>query len=125
MTDLKRIDPSLYDGVDFYRIDNQSINISAFKLIKTGNKKDGSPMGDLYDIIIFPDVSKKPSLPERFQAILTSPVDYVERMVESGFLGVVVRATDTSDDYMKEVFEEINENMIACIKNYEERENVK
>jgi hypothetical protein len=46
-------------------------------------------------------------------------------MVESGFLGVVVRATDTSDDYMKEVFDEINENMIVCIKNYEERENVK
>lgn len=125
MTNLRNIDPQHYDGVNFYRENDQAVNISVFKMIKQGTKKEGSPMGDLYDIILFPDIDRKPSLPERFQAILTSPIDYVENMITNGFLGVVVRATDTSDEYMEEAFNEINENVEEWIKDYEESENVK
>ena len=95
-----------YDGFNFYREDEETVNISAFKLPDPGIKKEGSPMGDLYDIIIFNDVLENPSLPERFEAILISPIDYVERMVKDGFLGVAVKSSTTSGKFMETVFTE-------------------
>ena len=112
-----------YDGLTFYREDEETVNIAGFKLENPGVKKTGSPMGDLYDIIIFNDVLKKPSMPERFEAILSSPMDYVKRMVGDGFLGVIVKSTSTSDEFMNDAFETAEDYVRDWIKQSEGKDN--
>jgi hypothetical protein len=104
------------DGINFYRVDEKNIKIEGFELKELGTKNPGSPMGDLYDIVIFADVTIKPFLPERFEAILVSPIDYVNRMIENGFLGTVVKSTDKSKEFVDNIYDKILEEY----QNYEE-----
>ena len=112
-----------FDGINFYREDPVCVNIAGFKLEDPGTKKEGSPMGDLYDIIIFPDVMNNPSQPERFQAILTSPLHYISRMIDDGFLGVVAKVTTTSDNFMQGIHKSMDDLVEVYIKHYEEDQN--
>lgn len=112
-----------YDGLTFYREDSETVNITGFKLEDPGIKKNGSPMGELYDIIIFNDVLQNPSMPERFEAILSSPIDYVKRMINDGFLGVVVKSSSTSDKFMNEAFETAEEYIQDWMKHHEGKHN--
>lgn len=75
-------------------------------------------MGDLYDIIIFPE--EPPKMPERFSAVLSSPTHYVTRMIEDGFLGVVARKTTNSDEFMNDTLNHMNVMVAEYIKLYEE-----
>ena len=112
-----------YDGLTFYREDLKTVNIAGFKMDDPGTKKEGSPMGDLYDIIIFNDVLENPSMPERFEAILSSPMDYVKRMVNDGFLGVVVKSSSTSGKFMDDTFKTAEEYVRDWMKQHEEKNN--
>ena len=95
------------DGISFYRVDEKNIKIEGFEIKELGIKNPGSTMGDLYDIVIFADNTIKPFLPERFQAILISPIDYVNRMIENGFLGTVVKSTDKSEEFVDTLYDRI------------------
>jgi hypothetical protein len=111
---------SEFDGNNFYR-NEENIEVDSFQYTEPFVKLEGSAMGDLYDIIIFPE--DPPKMPERFKAILSSPIHYVERMVKDGFLGVVAKATTTSDEFMDEVEEHFNAMVAIYVKHYEEDEN--
>jgi hypothetical protein len=111
---------SEFDGINFYR-NEENIEVDSFQYTEPFVKLEGSAMGDLYDIIIFPE--DPPKMPERFKAILSSPIHYVERMVKDGFLGVVAKATTTSDEFMDEVEEHFNAMVAIYVKHYEEDEN--
>lgn len=106
-----------FDGINFYR-NEENIEVDSFQYTEPFIKLEGSAMGDLYDIIIFPE--DPPKMPERFRAILSSPIHYVERMVKDGFLGVVAKATTTSDEFMDEVEEHFNAMVAIYVKHYEE-----
>jgi len=110
---------SEFDGINFYR-NEENIEVDSFQYTEPFVKLEGSAMGDLYDIIIFPE--DPPKMPERFKAILSSPIHYVERMVKDGFLGVVAKATTTSDEFMDEVEEHFNAMVAIYVKHYEEDE---
>ena len=93
-----------FDGINFYLNDDDNMEVTGFELKEFGEKKEGSMMGDMYDIIIakyWP-----PHLPERFEAILSSPLHYISRMMDDGFVGVVVKATTTTDKFMHDIFVE-------------------
>lgn len=106
-----------YDGINFFLNEEGDIEVDSFKYTEEYVKLEGSAMGDLYDIIIFPE--EPPKMPERFKAILVSPIDYVERMVEDGFLGVVAKATTTSNEFMDEVEEHMNASVATLMRIYE------
>lgn len=97
---LRLLKNEYFDGINFYINEDGNIEVSGFTYHNPGEKLEGSPIGDLYDIIIFS--YERPKLPERFQAILTSPLDYISRMIDDGFLGVVAKATTTSEEFMQE-----------------------
>ena len=82
-----------------------------------GDKKEGSVMGDMHDIIIIKYYP--PQLPERFEAILSSPLHYISRMIEDGFVGVVVKATTTTDKFMHDIFVEMTKDSESLIEDYE------
>lgn len=106
-----------YDGINFYRNEDGEIEITSFLFKTAGDKIGGNSSGDLYDIIIFPE--DPPKMPEKFQAILISPIDYIENMIDNGFLGVVSKVTTTSENFIDIVFDAISENAAEYISYYE------
>jgi hypothetical protein len=111
-----------FDGINFYLNEEDNMEVTGFELKEFGEKKEGSMMGDMYDIIIakyWP-----PHLPDRFEAILSSPLHYISRMMEDGFVGVVVKATTTTDEFMHDIFVEMTKDAELLISEYEkENEN--
>jgi hypothetical protein len=110
-----------FDGLNFYRNQTGDLEVDGFSYKNPGEKLAGSEMGDLYDIIIFPE--DPPKMPERFKAILISPLDYISRMIDSGFLGVVAKATTTSDGILEDVFEHMSDRAAEYIEYYERLQN--
>lgn len=109
-----------FDGINFYRNGEGDLEISAFTYKEPSENIGGTELGEYYDIIIFPE--EPPKMPERFKAILISPLHYVSRMIEDGFLGVVAKVTKNSDNFMDDVFEVMSERAKLYIEYYEELE---
>lgn len=114
---LQELKDKDFDGINFYLNEEEDLEVTGFKLKDFGEKKTGSALGNMYDIIIVR--SYPPQLPERFEAILTSPLHYISRMMEDGFLGVVVKATTTTDEFMHGIFIEMTKDAEILIDNYE------
>jgi hypothetical protein len=106
-----------FDGINFYRNEEGEMEITSFLFKKPGEKIGGSTSGDLYDIIIFPE--DPPKMPEKFQAILISPLDYIENMIDNGFLGVVSKVTTTSAEFIDTTFNALCENATEYMDYYE------
>jgi hypothetical protein len=106
-----------YDGINFFRNDEDEIEIVSFQFKESGDKIGGTSIGDLYDIMIFPE--HPPKMPEKFQAILSSPIDYIYNMIDNGFLGVVSKVTTSSEKVVEEVFDGLCENVSEYIDYYE------
>jgi hypothetical protein len=106
-----------FDGINFYRNEEGKMEITSFLFKKPGEKIGGSTSGDLYDIIIFPE--DPPKMPEKFQAILISPLDYIENMIDNGFLGVVSKVTTTSAEFIDTTFNALCENATEYMDYYE------
>jgi hypothetical protein len=98
-----------FDGINFYRNEKGELEICSFEYNDPGEKIPGNSMGELYDIIIFSEEPLK--MPEKFQAILVSPIDYVTNMMDNGFLGLVAKARTNSSDFINSAFEAFNESM--------------
>jgi hypothetical protein len=110
-----------YDGINFLRNENGDLEVSGFSYKIPSENIGKNEMGGYYDIIIFSD--DPPKMPERFQAILTSPLHYISRMIDDGFLGIVAKVTETSEKFMSETFNTISEYSEVNIKYYEESKN--
>jgi hypothetical protein len=106
-----------FDGINFYLNEDDEHEVTGFQLKDFGEKKEGSMMGDMHDIIIVKYYP--PHLPERFEAILSSPLHYISRMMEDGFVGVVVKATTTTDKFMEDIFVEMTKDAEMLIEDYE------
>lgn len=114
---LQQLKNNNYDGINFYRNDDGDLEVSQFELKHPGEKIGGTELGDFFDIIIIQE--NPPKMPERFQAILTSPIDYISRMIEDGFYGVVVKFTTTSEKVMDNIMIGMEEETMEYIKDYE------
>lgn len=117
---LRPLKSKEFDGLNFFRNDDGDLEVNGFSYKDPGVNQEGSVMGLMYDIIIFPE--EPPKMPERFKAILISPLDYISRLIDDGFLGVVARATSTSDSFMDNVEKHLGEKVVEFIKYYEELE---
>jgi hypothetical protein len=106
-----------FDGINFYRNDDGDLEICGFQYTDAGEKIAGSSSGELYDIIIFPE--DPPKMPEKFQAILISPIDYIENMLDNGFLGLVAKTTTKSAKFIDVAFNELSERTAEYIEYYE------
>ncbi len=118
---LRTLKNENFDGLNFYRNHKGDLEVDGFSYKNPGEKLVGSEMGDLYDIIIFPE--DPPKMPERFKAVLISPLDYISRMIDTGFLGVVAKATTTSDAVLEDVFEHMSSRAADYIEYYERLQN--
>lgn len=115
---LRPLKNKLFDGINFYLNEEDNVEVATFQYKNPGQDVPGSEMGSMYDIIIMQ--VDPPKLPERFKAILISPLDYVSRMIDDGFLGVVARATTTSDPVMDKALESLTQTAAEYIEEYGE-----
>ena len=106
-----------FDGINFYRNDDGDLEICGFQYKDPGEKISENSNGDMYDIIIFPE--DPPKMPEKFQAILTSPIDYISNMLDNGFLGLVAKTTTTSAEFVNDAFDTLSERTAEYIDYYE------
>jgi hypothetical protein len=106
-----------FDGINFYRNDDGDLEICGFQYTDAGEKIAGSSSGELYDIIIFSE--DPPKMPEKFQAILISPIDYIENMLDNGFLGMVAKTTTKSAEFVDGAFDALSERTAEYIEYYE------
>lgn len=121
---LQQLKNNDFDGINFYLNEDGDLEVSQFQLKDPGEKVGGTELGDFFDIIIVSD--NPPKMPERFQAILTSPLDYIGRMVEDGFYGVITKSTTTSKGVMDNIMAGMEEETSEFIENYEkEMKNVR
>jgi len=106
-----------FDGINFYRNDDGDLEICGFQYKNPGEKLPGSSIGELYDIIIFSE--DPPKMPEKFQAILASPIDYITNLLDNGFLGLVAKTTTTSNEFVTDAFNALCERTAEYIEYYE------
>ena len=83
--------------------DEVKVEISNYK--DSGEKIGGSPMGDLYEIILFRmDEEYNLTDLDKFEGILIEPREYVSRMIKENWYGLVAKKTTTSDKLTSDVF---------------------
>lgn len=117
---LHKLKDKKFDGLNFYRNQEGLHEVSGFDYKKPGEKVGGTKLGDYYHIIVFQE--EPPKMPEKFEAILVSPLHYVSRMMEDGFLGTISKVTTNSEHVVQEMFKGISERVAEYIKHYEEVE---
>jgi hypothetical protein len=95
-----------FDGYNWINEDDK-IQVIGVTYKNPGEKVGGSELGDMYDIIV---IGEDDDMPDRFQAILTSPIHYITRMINDGFDGIAYRMTTTSKAYVDAIYNEAIEN---------------
>ena len=72
--------------------------------------KTESDVGDLYDVIIFRgDIDEGFGDLEQFEAILSCPFTYSNRMYDGNYFGVVAKKTTTSGEVVNSLLEKIGD----------------
>jgi hypothetical protein len=72
--------------------------------------KTQSDIGDLYDIIIFRgDIDDGFGELEQFEAVLSCPFTYSDRMYHGNYFGIVAKKTSTSGEVVKSLLEKIGD----------------
>jgi hypothetical protein len=72
--------------------------------------KTESDVGELYEIIIFQgDIDDGFSQLEQFEAVLSCPFTYSDRMYHGNYFGVVAKKTSTSGEVVESLLEKIGD----------------
>ncbi len=75
-----------------------------------GTKIGGSKLGDSFDIIVFREDSDGKLIdPEKFEAILMEPVEYISTLIKGDWYGIVARKTTTSQKFVDTIFDKLIE----------------
>lgn len=100
------------DIITFFSTDDETIRVEGHNYKDFGESLDTSTMGLMYHIVLVKDHmedAKKYDQFDQFEAILVSPLDYISRMINEGWYGVVAKKTTTSQKFV--------EKLVANIKN--------
>jgi hypothetical protein len=109
---LKNFKNQNFDSYAFLPSEEDQIHFQGSNYVDPGEKLDGSEMGDCYHVILFKEGEDGQVIHlDKFDAILTAPLEYISRLLPDGWLGVISRKTTTSEKYMQETFDTIKE---AC-----------
>jgi hypothetical protein len=108
---LRSISKEPYDTITFISGDKKdSLEVMANCYRDSGTKLGGSELGDTFDIILFrEDVDGKLIEPDRFEAILMEPLEYISTLIKGDWYGIVARKTTTSQKFVNEIFDKLIE----------------
>ena len=108
---LRSISERPYDTITFISGDKKdSLEVMANCYKDSGTKLGGSKLGDTFDIIVFrEDSDGKPVEPDRFEAVLLEPLEYISSLIKGDWYGVVARKTTTSQKFVDAIFDKLIE----------------
>ena len=108
---LRSISEHPYDAITFISGDKKdSLEIMANCYRDRGTKIGGSKLGDSFDIILFRENSDGKLIdPEKFEAILLEPLEYISNMIKIDWYGIIARKTTTSQKFVNEIFDKLIE----------------
>ncbi len=86
------------------------VKVEAARYKTPGEDVDRSDMGNMYHIVLFKQDNRgNPVDPDLFEAILTEPLEYISRMINCDFYGLVAKKTTTSNDFIQNIFDKLKE----------------
>ena len=90
--------------------EEHQLEIQISELKDVGEKIGGRVLGDCYDVILFKetdegDIEKL----ERFDAILSAPLEYMSMLIPLDFYGIICKKTTTSGTLMNGIFDKFQE----------------
>jgi hypothetical protein len=108
---LRSISEQPYDTITFISGDKKdSLEVMANCYKDVGTKLNGSKLGDAFDIILFKeDMDGKLIEPEKFEAILMEPLEYISTLIRSDWYGIIARKTTTSQKFVDAIFDKLTE----------------
>jgi hypothetical protein len=108
---LRSISKEPYDTITFISGDKKdSLEVMANCYKDGGTKIGGSELGDNFDIILFKeDMDGKLIEPDRFEAILMEPLEYISTLITGDWYGIIARKTTTSQKFVNEIFDKLTE----------------
>lgn len=108
---LKKFENKNFDTFMFLPGEEEhQLEIQVSELIDTGEKIGGSVLGDCYDIILFKENEEGDIQNlERFDAILSAPLEYMSMLIPLDFYGVICKKTTTTGNFMNGVFDKFQE----------------
>lgn len=111
MNELKELLNNQSDSYFFLPSEEEGqIHIQSSDYKDPGTKLDGSAMGDCYHIIIFKeDDDGAPIHLDKFEGILSAPVEYMTRMIKEDWFGMICRKTTTSSEFIERTFDKLKE----------------
>ena len=108
---LRSISKEPYDTITFISGDKKdSLEVMANCYKDGGTKIGGSELGDNFDIILFrEDSDGKLIEPDRFEAILMEPLEYISNLIKGDWYGIIARKTTTSNTFIQKAFDKLQE----------------
>jgi len=108
---LRSISKEPYDTITFISGDKKdSLEVMTNCYKDGGTKIGGSVLGDTFDIILFrEDLDGKLIEPDRFEAILMEPLEYISNLITGDWYGIIARKTTTSQKFVDAIFDKLIE----------------
>lgn len=99
LVDVKNVE---FDCLTFFPdYDEDALCIQGQQYKNPGEKVGGSEMGDEWHIILFKEGEEKFTDLDHFDAILSSPLEYVSNLIPQGWYGLIAKKTTTSQEFLK------------------------
>lgn len=95
-----------HDGVMFYPLDDENMDIRGFFYADKSNYKLGVNGQQFYHIVLYKqDDNKKITESDNFNAVLLDPSVYISNLIKCGWYGFVGKITDTSQKDFDKTYE--------------------
>jgi len=114
MTELREVLTNDSDSYFFLPMEeSNNIHVQSSNYKDSGTKLDGSELGDCYHIILFREDEEGGIIDlDKFEGILTAPVEYITRMIKENWFGIVCRKTTTSEVFVQKTFDNLTQSML-------------
>jgi|694.fasta_scaffold03125_42 hypothetical protein len=108
---LRELKNDRFDAVFFMPgPEEDMVKVEAAKYKIPGEDVDRCDLGNMYHIVLFKqDNEGHPIDPDLFEAILIEPLEYISRVINCDFYGLVAKKTTTSSDFIQNMFDKLKE----------------
>ena len=105
---LQPIKGTDYDAL-YFLPDEEKMHIEAAQYKETSESIENSKMGNKYHIILIKESEEGFTDLDKFEAILSCPLEYASHLIPSGWYGVIARKTSTSYEFSEEMYNKLSE----------------
>jgi hypothetical protein len=108
---LKPIKNEKFDVMYFIAGDEKdSIDIQLRQFKENEESLSGTKLGECYQILLYKhDKNGTCILPDKFEAILLDPMEYISGLIPNDWFGIIAKKTKNSHKFIDELFDKMME----------------